>query len=70
MKVIGAGVGRTGTYSLKLALERLGLGPCHHMEEVIYNPPVHVPLWSAESEVAGRERSASRRHPLPTRRRP
>ena len=31
MKVIGVGVGRTGTYSLKLALERLDLGPCHHM---------------------------------------
>ena len=47
MKVIGLGVGRTGTYSLKLALERLGLGPCHHMEEVIFNPPVHIPLWTA-----------------------
>jgi hypothetical protein len=47
MKVIGVGVGRTGTYSLKLALERLGFGPCHHMEEVIRNPPVQVPLWSA-----------------------
>lgn len=47
MKVIGVGVGRTGTYSLKLALERLGLGPCHHMEEVLHNPPVQVPLWSA-----------------------
>ncbi len=47
MKVIGVGVGRTGTYSLKLALERLGFGPCHHMEEVIFNPPLHVPLWTA-----------------------
>ncbi|HKP22531.1 MAG TPA: sulfotransferase [Dongiaceae bacterium] len=47
MKVIGLGVGRTGTYSLKLALERLGLGPCHHMEEVIFNPPVQIPLWTA-----------------------
>ncbi len=47
MKVIGAGVGRTGTYSLKLALEMLGFGPCHHMEEVIKNPPLHVPIWSA-----------------------
>jgi hypothetical protein len=47
MKVIGVGVGRTGTHSLKLALERLGLGPCHHMEEVLHNPPVQVPLWSA-----------------------
>lgn len=47
MKVIGVGVGRTGTYSLKLALERLGLGPCHHMEEVLQNPAAQVPLWAA-----------------------
>lgn len=45
LQVIGAGVGRTGTYSLKLALERLGLGPTHHMEEVIKDPPRHVPMW-------------------------
>ena len=47
MKVIGTGVGRTGTYSLKLALNQLGMGPCHHMEEVIHNMPTQVPLWSA-----------------------
>ncbi len=47
MKVIGLGVGRTGTYSLKLAINQLGFGPCHHMEEVLHNMPVHVPLWSA-----------------------
>ncbi|MFN4143467.1 sulfotransferase family protein [Aestuariivirga sp.] len=47
LQVIGAGVGRTGTYSLKLALERLGLGPTHHMEEVIKDPPRHVPGWHA-----------------------
>ena len=47
LKVIGAGVGRTGTLSLKLAINRLGLGPCHHMEEVLHNRPVHVPLWVA-----------------------
>lgn len=47
VQVIGAGVGRTGTYSLKLAINRLGLGPCHHMEEILHNMPVHVPLWSA-----------------------
>lgn len=46
MQVIGAGVGRTGTYSLKLAINQLGLEPCHHMEEVIFNMPVQVPLWS------------------------
>jgi hypothetical protein len=47
LKVIGAGVGRTGTYSLKLAINQLGLGPCHHMEEVLLNMPVQVPLWAA-----------------------
>lgn len=45
--VIGAGVGRTGTYSLKLAINQLGLGPCHHMEEVLHDMSLHVPLWSA-----------------------
>jgi len=45
--VIGAGVGRTGTHSLKLAINQLGLGPCHHMEEVLHQMPVQVPLWSA-----------------------
>ncbi len=45
LRVIGAGVGRTGTYSLKLAINRLGLGPCHHMEEVLFKLPVQVPLW-------------------------
>lgn len=47
LNVIGAGVGRTGTYSLKLALNQIGLGPCHHMEEVLHQMPVQVPLWTA-----------------------
>ena len=47
LNVIGAGVGRTGTYSLKLAINQIGLGPCHHMEEVLHNMPQQVPLWSA-----------------------
>ena len=47
LQVIGAGIGRTGTYSLKLALEQLGFGPCHHMEEVIKHPARQVPLWHA-----------------------
>jgi hypothetical protein len=34
LKVIGAGFGRTGTMSLKLALEQIGFGPCYHMVEV------------------------------------
>lgn len=45
LEIIGAGFGRTGTYSLKTALERLGFGPCHHMSEVIDNPD-QVGLWS------------------------
>ena len=35
LKVIGAGLGRTGTLSLKLALEHLGFGPCYHMIEIM-----------------------------------
>ncbi|NQV56916.1 MAG: sulfotransferase family protein [Rhodospirillales bacterium] len=46
LSVIGAGFGRTGTMSLKLALEQLGFGPCHHMEEIFDNPP-QLPLWQA-----------------------
>jgi len=37
LRVIGAGFGRTGTLSLKVALEKLGFGPCHHMKEVVEN---------------------------------
>ena len=44
LKVIGAGFGRTGTRSLKDALEILGFGPCHHMVEVLMHPE-QVPLW-------------------------
>lgn len=47
LKVIGAGVGRTGTYSLKLAINQLGLGPCHHMEEVLHHQAAQLPLWEA-----------------------
>jgi hypothetical protein len=47
LKVIGAGVGRTGTYSLRTALNQLGLGPCHHMEEVLHHMPDQLPLWQA-----------------------
>ncbi len=38
LSVIGAGFGRTGTMSLKLALEALGCGRCYHMVEVFPNP--------------------------------
>ena len=49
MKVIGAGFGRTGTLSVKAALEALGFGPCYHMVEV-FDKPRHVELWQAAAE--------------------
>ena len=49
VRVVGAGLGRTGTYSLKAALERLLGGTCHHMLEVIEHP-AEVPVWHAAAE--------------------
>lgn len=46
LSVIGSGFGRTGTRSLKDALEQLGFGPCHHMEEVFPNP-AQIDYWCA-----------------------
>jgi len=46
LEVIGAGFGRTGTLSLKLALEQLGFSQCYHMIEV-FGRPEHIPLWAA-----------------------
>ncbi|HJR81332.1 MAG TPA: sulfotransferase [Anaerolineales bacterium] len=45
LKVIGAGFGRTGTRSLKVALEELGFGRCYHMVEVMKNPR-HLKHWA------------------------
>ena len=45
LQVIGAGYGRTGTASLKMALDQLGLGPCHHMSEVLPFPD-RIELWT------------------------
>ena len=44
IQIIGAGYGRTGTASLKLALEQIGFGPCYHMTEV-FEHPESIPLW-------------------------
>jgi hypothetical protein len=44
LQVVGAGFGRTGTLSLKNALEMLGFGPCYHMLEV-FPRPEHVAMW-------------------------
>lgn len=44
LEVIGIGFPRTGTMSLKHALEQLSLGPCYHMIEV-FRRPLDVPFW-------------------------
>lgn len=36
MKLIGAGFGRSGTMSLKAALEEIGYGPCYHMKITLF----------------------------------
>lgn len=46
LSVIGAGFGRTGTESMRQALEILGFGPCHHMSEVL-SSPAQLALWRA-----------------------
>ena len=49
LQVIGAGLGRTGTLSLKFALEQLGFGPCYHMMEVLMHPAreARIAQWNA-----------------------
>ncbi len=46
MKLIGAGLGGTGTLQAKAALELLGAAPCYHIAEVAEHPE-HVPRWQA-----------------------
>jgi hypothetical protein len=52
LKVVGAGVGRTGTHSLKIALEQLLGGRCHHMVEII-GEPTQAAGWT--DAIDGRE---------------
>lgn len=53
LQVIGAGFGRTGTLSMKLALEQLGFAKCYHMLEVAKHPE-HLALWSQATEDAAK----------------
>ncbi|MEV8636177.1 sulfotransferase family protein [Streptosporangium sp. NPDC051023] len=46
VEIIGAGLGRTGTYSLQAALTRLGYGPCHHMSSLGEDPRL-LAGWTA-----------------------
>lgn len=49
MQIIGAGFGRTGTMSLKSALQKLGFEPCYHMLEVLQHPK-HIAFWMGVAE--------------------
>jgi hypothetical protein len=44
LHIIGPGFGRTGTRSLKSALEMLGFDPCHHMQ-TLFADPVQLAFW-------------------------
>ena len=50
LRVVGAGVGRTGTESLKHALELLLGGPCYHMFEIVAGRRDDIPVWLAAAE--------------------
>jgi hypothetical protein len=50
LKIIGAGLGRTGTLSLKIALERLGFAKCYHMGEVMAGG--HFDKWASVADGA------------------
>jgi hypothetical protein len=49
LKVLGAGLPRTGTGSLKVALEILLNSPCYHMSELRRHPE-HTKFWHAAAE--------------------
>ena len=49
LAVIGAGFGRTGTLSISVALDRLGYGPCYHMDNVFASAE-HLARWQAVAD--------------------
>jgi hypothetical protein len=49
LQVVGAGLGRTGTHSLKLGLEQLLGAPCYHMIET-FGRPQDLVAWQAADE--------------------
>jgi hypothetical protein len=52
MKLIGAGMPRTGTLTQKLALEQLGFGPCYHWVNVLADLD-QVELWNRALDGGG-----------------
>ena len=51
LKIVGSGLGRTGTKSMQTALNTLGFGPCHHMSEMFVHPET-IPAWIAAAKGA------------------
>ncbi len=49
LRIIGSGFGRTGTLSLKFALEMLGFSKCYHMKDVFEHPD-HISAWTAAAK--------------------
>lgn len=56
--VFGAGFGRTGTMSLKVALDTLGVGPCHHMVEVLKHGQLNKWIEIEHSAQSQKEKDA------------
>jgi hypothetical protein len=52
LEVIGVGLHRTGTLFVKVALERLGFGPCYHGFEYLGRPD-QIPHWQEAMENGG-----------------
>ncbi len=50
LKLIGAGLPRTATTTQLFALERLGLGPCYHMRDLLADLEGGLPLWESVAE--------------------
>lgn len=55
LRVVGAGLGRTGTNSLMTALEKILPGECHHMYKVFVNDEAEA--WRDIGRATGDERS-------------
>ena len=51
LRLIGAGLGRTGTNSLKLAIEQLLDGPCYHMSE-LFGRDDDIAVWHAAARAS------------------
>lgn len=46
LRIVGAGLPRTGTMSLKSAIQQLTGQPCYHMHEFFKRREDHLPLWN------------------------